>query len=309
MTPARLRVTPLRAAVIGLGRMGMHHVRTCKDSADVELVAVLDHKPEWAVQVGADHHCLVATDLQSLVGKVDIAVIAVPTCDHMDTALPLLEAGIACLVEKPIASTQSQARAMIDAAGAAQTSLCVGHVERFNPAVSALLETLRQDDSPIQRLHARRLNAPSDRVYDVDCILDLMIHDLDLLNVLGVGEVTNITGSEQADREHASVSLTTAADVAAHLDVSRVAKQQQRDLIVDCDETVYAVDYAARTLTRRQRDTETPLTIAPRDPLSMQLMAFIDVVDGREARHIASGEDGYQALKLAERVREELGFI
>lgn len=307
MTSAPLPATPLRAAVIGLGRMGMHHVRTCQESVDVDLVAVLDHKPEWAVQVGAHHHCLVAADLQSLVGKIDLAIIAVPTSDHKSTALPLLEAGIACLVEKPVAATQQEAQAMIASADAGQAPLCVGHVERFNPAVTALLKELGPDPS-IQRVHARRLNAPSDRVYDVDCILDLMIHDLDLLSVLGAGDVTNSKSLNGAGTEHAGVLLTTVTGLEARLEVSRVAAEQHRDLMIHCGEIVYEIDYTARTLTRRKAATETPLTVAQRDPLRSQFAAFVDVVRSGDAPLIASGKDGYKALRLAHQIRETLGL-
>lgn len=303
MTPV-----PLRAAVIGLGRMGMHHVRTCRESAAVDLVAVLDHRSDWAVQVGADHHCLVASDLQGLIGQIDLAIIAAPTSTHKDTALPLLEAGIACLVEKPIAAKQSEARAMMDAAQAGHASLCVGHVERFNPAVTALLKAVSQGSS-IQCLRSRRLNTPSDRVYDVDCILDLMIHDLDLLNVIGAGDVTNIEGLQQANVDQAGVSITTVTGVEARLEVSRIAEEQHRELVVHCGESVYEVDYTARTLTHLESDTETPLSVEQGDPLNAQLAAFVDVVRGGDAPQIASGEDGYKALRLANQVREKLGLI
>lgn len=298
---------PLRAAVIGLGRMGMHHVRACADSEQIDLVAVLDHKPEWAVQVGAEHHCLVAADVDGLIGNIDIAIIAVPTSDHKATALPLLKAGVSCLVEKPIAASETEAQAMTDMAASGNAVLCVGHVERFNPAVTALTKALDGGD-PIQTFKARRLNAPSDRTYDVDCVLDLMIHDLDLLNVLGLGTFTDISATAPANHDEASVMLKMSGGEEVHLEASRIAQRQHRDLRVGCGDTVYDLDYAARTLVRRQGASTSALTVKTLDPLRTQLAAFVDVVRDGGYGPISSGQNGYDALKLANQVRTALGL-
>lgn len=302
------REAPLRAAVVGLGRMGMHHVRACNDSDQISLVAVLDHKPDWAVQVGAEYHCLVAADLDGLIGKVDLAIIAVPTSEHKDTALALLDAGISCLVEKPVAATETDAQSMLDMANARDAALCVGHVERFNPAVMALTNVLGSS-SPISRLESRRLNAPSDRTYDVDSVLDLMIHDLDLLNVLAVGEPADIAAQGRASSDYAKVLLKLTNGAEAHLEVSRESKEQCRDLTIIADDVVYELDFADRTLTLCGGESEVALSVSRQDPLRAQLAAFVDIARGLNNNQIASGRAGLEALSLANKVRVELGLL
>lgn len=296
---------PLRAAVIGLGRMGMHHVRACEDSDQVELISVLDHKSDWAAKVSVDYHCAAAASLDSLVEQIDIAVVAVPTADHAETALPLLQAGVSCLVEKPITVTEAEAQTLMSTAQSSNATLCVGHVERFNPAIESL-KTALKDSAPVTRLHTRRLNGPSDRTYDVDCVLDLMIHDLDLLNVLGVGDVVSINSTGPTNTDQAGVILKTDQGVEAILEASRKATAHHRDLTLTCGDRVYELDYSARTLTCR--NSNTPLTVSDQDPLRAQLAAFVDVVRGGGSDRIATGQDGLDALDLANRVRTTLGL-
>lgn len=306
-------VPPLRAAVIGLGRMGQHHVRACADSDGLDLVTVFDQHIDQADRVSAEQNCERATDLESLVGQIDIAVIAASTSAHRGIAVPLLSAGISCLVEKPVAVSVEDAQAMIDAAESGKATLCVGHVERFNPAVMALVNALKST-SAISHLHARRLNAPSDRIYDADCILDLMIHDLDLLQVLKSGGLVDVHPQEPADADHADVVLKAMSGLEARLQVSRVASEQHRDLQIQCGNVSYSLDFGARTLTQHTGGIATALNVASHDPLRAQLSAFLDVVRHHHERpdmttQIASGRDGREALKLASLIRSKLGLL
>ena len=300
----------LRAAVIGLGRMGMHHVRACADTQGIDLVAVLDARREWTDHVGAESNSRVAPNLESLIGTIDVALVVVPTRSHAATAIPLLRAGIACLVEKPIAAEEDEAKAMIAAAEEGHATLRIGHIERFNPALitlrTALHERLSAGDK-VQRFTARRLNLASDRTYDVDAVLDLMIHDLDLLNTIHIGHVEAVEIAPGAMAYEITATLTLSSGATAHFEVSRVAQAQNRDLVIDMEHVTFKVDYAARTVTCLEAGQERQASVAATDPLRAQLNAFITAVHAGES-DIARGDEGLAALYLANRVRHKAGL-
>ncbi len=297
----------LRAAVIGLGRMGMHHVRACEESVDVELVAVLDHKPDWAVTVGADTHSLVAADLDSLIGKIDIAIIAVPTADHALTANPLLRAGVSCLVEKPIALTEKEAMDMITVADEGGAILQIGHIERFNPAVRHLALALEKEKD-IQRITVRRHNMISDRDYDIDAVLDLMTHDLDLLDMFSITDIETIDVDDDGNHHRLLVTMasTSGADIA--LSVDRDAEERVRDLVIETARCSYHLDFSAQKIARQSDSGTEELPVEPNDALRDQLKAFVTAVrTGHESG--ATGLHGLKALELANRVREKAGLL
>ena len=172
---------PIRAAVVGTGAFGRNHVRVLRNMAGVELAGICDADPERAATVAAEQNCPIFPDADALRGKVDAVVVATPTSTHAEIARGLLEAGIDVLVEKPIA--QSPRRRPGDSLETAERSgriLQVGHLERFNPAVMALE---RAATIPLF-FEVHRLSAFSPRSLDVDVVLDLMIHDLDIVLAL-----------------------------------------------------------------------------------------------------------------------------
>ena len=286
--------------------MGMHHVRACEDVAGVELVAVLDHKPDWAVQVGAETQSLVAADLESLVGKIDIAIIAVPTADHSESAATLLQEGISCLVEKPIALRESDAEDMIAAAARGGAILQIGHVERFNPAVEQLV-SLVSASGPVHRMAVRRHNVFSDRAYDVDVVLDLMTHDLDLMALLPLGEVEEITIDDGAHHHKVVVQLCCAANTNVLLSADRETDRPVRDLIIETPTDTFTLDFMAQQLTRQDKSGSEDLPVEPGDALRRQLAAFVHVARTGENGG-AMGSDGLKALRLANRVRAAAGL-
>ena len=299
--------TSLRTAVIGLGRMGMHHVRACQDVSGADLVAVLDHKPDWAVQVGADTQCLVAADVESLFGKIDIAIVAVPTADHPATAVPLLQQGISCLVEKPITLTEADAERMIATAERCGSMLQVGHVERFNPAVAYMISQLNESD-PIGRMTFRRHNTASDRNYDVDAVLDLMTHDLDLLTLLPLGEIGDVSVEDGADRHATSAQLTCGGQTIVTLSVDRWATQQVRDWVIETSAAVYTVDFVAQHVILESNGKTKQVPVEQGDALRAQLSAFVHGVQSGECRG-ATGQDALTVLRIANRIRSTAGLI
>ena len=299
--PSQLR--QLRGVVVGCGHMGRYHAAKLMSRDDVTLVGILD--PD------SPHHPQVPR-LEVVPEGVDFAVVATPTRLHGASALPLLERGVPCLIEKPIGATLAEAEAL-----AAHAHVCVNHIERFNPGLSALPEGLRP-----RYLRLERMAPPTARGTDVDVIHDLMIHDLDLvLHLTGatleqVSEVRAVgvpvlTGGVDI----AECWLETSDGCVATLTASRVSRKPSRHLRVVADDgTYWSVDLAARAAARVRwgagdLDAE-PMTVGSADALESMIDAFLAAVRG-ERDYPVSGRAGLAALSLAsavsEQVRERLG--
>ncbi|MGE0641042.1 MAG: Gfo/Idh/MocA family protein, partial [Thermoanaerobaculia bacterium] len=170
----------LRAGVFGVGALGRHHTRILSGMPGIEFAGIYDPRAEAASAVAAEHGVAIAESFDALAGAIDLAVLAVPTVLHAELGRALLERGVHLLVEKPIAASLEEADALIAAAEAAGRVLAVGHVEFHNPAVQALITA-----GPSPRfVEVQRLGTFSPRSLDVDVILDLMIHDLQILQAL-----------------------------------------------------------------------------------------------------------------------------
>ena len=303
--------TELKAAIIGLGRMGMHHVQACRSMPDIKLVAILDHKPEWAVHVGAEIQSSVATDVESLMGKIDAAIIAVPTCDHSTTALPLLREGISCLVEKPIAASEEEAESMLLAADQGGAVLQIGHIERFNSVIDVLFKQVGPI-SAIRRIKAIRHNLPQVRLYDADVVLDLMIHDLDLVSKLIADKAGAITVINNTSEHAVSVSFLCGDTTEIIVSADRQAEKPTRSLTVETDDTIFLANLSEQTLIKRTPSGDKEIPITRNDALSRQLRAFADAARFRpDSGQLvgASGLDGLNALRLANRIRAEVSLL
>src|SRR5207245_6518095 len=167
----------LRVAVIGVGHLGRHHARILSSLPGAELVAVVDTNRARAEEVAAAYHTRPAFDAREIVSEVDAVTVAVPTDQHHHVALPFLSDAIPVLVEKPMARSLPEADAMIEAAAKTGALLAVGHTERFNPAVEAARPLLTDP----RFIEVHRLGTFPERSLDIDVVLDLMIHDLDVV--------------------------------------------------------------------------------------------------------------------------------
>ena len=167
----------VRVAVVGAGAFGRNHLRVVRESGAAELAAVVDIDADRARQAGQDYGCAAYQDWRELAGRADAAIVAVPTVLHEEVACGLISLGFDVLVEKPVAADAGSARRIIEAARGRERVLQVGHLERFNPAVVALGRILTQ---PLF-FEIHRMNLFSPRCLDVDVVLDLMIHDIDLV--------------------------------------------------------------------------------------------------------------------------------
>jgi predicted dehydrogenase len=274
---------------------------------DVELVGVVDIQKSRAEEVSALHRSTPFTDYRELFGKIDAASLAVPTLDHGHIGLDLLAHGIDVLVEKPIASTSEQARALIKAAAEHNRVLQVGHVERFNPVVASACELATKP----QFFEIHRLAAFSPRSLDIDVVLDLMIHDIDIVLSMVPASVREIRAvgipvlSQKADIANARVEFDDGC--VANFTASRVSFEKTRKLRFFQPHDYISIDYASQTgiivSLRMGRVTERKLEPPQEEPLKLELVAFVKCVEER-GKPVVSGEDGLRALELATRIND-----
>ena len=299
----------MKVAVIGVGHLGRHHARIYDEMESTELAGVVDIRRDRSEEIAQAHHTQAFTDYRELYGKVDAVSLAVPTVDHARIGVDLLENGIDVLVEKPIATSLEDARRLIDAAAKAGRILQTGHVERFNPVVAAAIEAAT---SP-QFFEIHRLAAFSPRSLDIDVVLDLMIHDLDIVLHLVRSPVAEVRAvgipilSTKADIANARVEFQNGC--VANLTASRVSYEKTRKLRFFQPHDYISVDYATQTgiivSLRMGRVTERKLEPPNGEPLRLELEAFAQAVRERSAPAV-SGEDGYRALELAIQINEAI---
>ena len=305
----------LQVGVIGVGALGRHHARLYAQNPQAEVVGIFDVQKAAAEKVGAEFGLPVFADWRALAEKCQALSVAVPATLHGQTVLPLLEMGRHVLVEKPLAATLEEAEKMVETARARNLVLGVGHVERFNPATDFLM----RQSGEIRYISARRQAPyPPPRVglpprgTEVSVILDLMIHDLDLILALMRSEVANVEvfgsalASPSADFAAARIEFIDGrcADVTA----SRLASTPLRQLQVVQDERFWELNYAAPegALTEivsgspQTRQLEFPARNALADELDDFLTAVrVTEATGRLTSPRIPGIDGLQALKLA----------
>jgi predicted dehydrogenase len=293
----------IRVAVAGVGEFGRNHVRVIRESPRAELVAVADSDFERAQEVAGPNGCSAVADVRELSGKVDAAIVAVPTSAHADVGCTLLEAGIDVLVEKPIAPDLASADRLIHAAAKNNRILQVGHLERFNPAVMALEKAARL---PLF-FEIHRMSVFSPRSLDIDVVLDLMIHDIDI--------VISLVGKEIEEIRAAGISILTAkVDIAnvrlqfeggcvANLTASRVSTDRVRKLRLFQPHQYISVDYgrqdaAAFSVGDGRQISFEQLAVTKGEPLALQFESFADCVESRRTPKL-DGAGARRSLKVA----------
>jgi predicted dehydrogenase len=327
---------PLRVAVVGVGHLGKAHARVYTEIPGVRLAAVVDPVRERAEAAARAHGAEVVADVRDLAGRVDAASVVVPTESHEAVARELLERGIPCLVEKPLAKTLAEADRLVALARAKGVALQVGHIERFNPAVAAVQGRI----GAIRFAECHRLSPFKFRATDVDVVRDLMIHDIDILLHLVQSPVTRVEAmgvpilSDQVDI--ANARLVFANGCVANVTASRVSDKAMRKIrLFSLDAYVslntmagHAVIYRKhpdlpRRLEAAMKDptlaaTKDPAEMMARfieveeakgdgvEPLRRELDAFVACV--RERREpVVTGEHGRQAMAVAEDVMRAIG--
>jgi predicted dehydrogenase len=317
----------LRAAVVGLGRMGGHHARIYASLPGVKLVALVDKRLDKAQPLAALYGGQVFERVEDLIGRVDLATIAVPTVHHLAAARPLIEAGIPVLIEKPLANCVEQAQEIVDLAGKHKVVVQVGHTERFNPVVLAM----QRMNVHARFIESHRISPFTFRSADIGVVADMMIHDIDIvLHLVGAApqRVDAVGVSVLGPHEDvANARVCFANGCVANLTASRLALKTERKIRVFSDTAYFSIDYQKKSGVAIKKDANLdvlklagehnledlsqmgqfdfgkmvkvePLIVNDVEPLLAELQAFVEAVQGRRPVAV-SAADGMAAVRLA----------
>ncbi len=292
-----------KVAVIGAGQFGRNHCRVVHESERAELAAVVDTQPGRAAEVAAGYGAAAYADFREIIGKVDAAIVAVPTVVHEPVGRALLESGIDLLVEKPIAPDLAAADSLVDAACRHGRILQVGHLERFNPAI---IEVESRLTVPLF-FEIHRMSVFTPRSLDVDVVLDLMIHDVDIVLALAKAEPAEIraAGISILSRkvDIANVRLQFPNGCVANLTASRVSTEKVRKLRIFQPAQYLSLDYARQELAvfsvgGPQQIGFEQVSVRKSEPLKTQFDAFLDAIESRISPK-TSGAAARQTLQVA----------
>ena len=327
--------TPIRTAVVGVGRMGQHHARIYSELPEAQLVAVVDQDIDRAKEIAAKCGCQALADPAELIGQVDAVSVAVPTTAHRPIAELLLEHGLAVLIEKPLADTVENGRALVEMAKRYNALLQVGHTERFNPVVMAVT---RMDVKP-KFIETHRISPFTFRSADVSVVLDMMIHDIDIVLHLVQSSPVQVDAvgvsvlSPHEDIANARVRFANGA--VANLTASRLAMKTERKIRVFSEEAYLSVDYQNKSGIAIKKDANLdvlelaklhnaedlsqlqvtdfidrvhvePLQVTDAEPLKAELDAFLASVRTGDSLAV-SADEGLAALDLAMQIVDAAG--
>lgn len=310
---------PLRCAVIGVGYLGKFHAQKYAKIAGCELVAVVDSRHDVAQAVAQPLGCRAVTDYRELLGQVDAVSIVVPTQAHYEVCLDFLRAGVHVLVEKPMTTTLEQADELIALANDKDLVLAVGHLERFNPAALALEPLLSEP----RFIDSSRLAPFKPRATDVSVLLDLMIHDVDLILSLVDSEVESVDCSGARvltqDIDIANARIRFVNGCVANVTASRVSAKSERKMRVFQSQACHSLDFQARTLTSYSGAADSVATpeqaivrneqsFAEADPLFSEIVDFVDSIRQHRAPKVP-GAAGRRALAAVQRITEATRLI
>ncbi len=322
-TGHRHAMEPIRIGVIGVGNMGQHHTRVLSLLKDVELVGVSDINVERGIDTASKYRVRFFEDYRDLLKHVDAVCVAVPTRLHHSVGMTCLQAGVHVLIEKPIAASIAEAESLVNAAAESHCILQVGHIERFNPAFQELSKVLKTEE--ILALEAHRMSPYSDRANDVSVVLDLMIHDIDLMLEIAGSPVNKLTasGSRAANSgylDYVTATLGFANGIVATLTASKVTHRKIRRISAHCKNSLteanflnneilihrqttanYRTDYG-QVLYRQDGLIEKVYT-SNIEPLHAELEHFVNCVRGGNQPSVG-GEQALKALRLASLIEQ-----
>jgi len=300
----------LRAGVVGVGHLGQHHARLYASLPGSELIGVMDQDLERGQVIAARHGARMFGSLSDLLKHVDVVSVAVPTSAHYSVAKGCLEAGKHVLVEKPIAVRPEEGQELVALAKANGCNLQVGHSERFNP----IMQTMRPQIQRPAFIEGHRLSSFSERGTDVDVVLDLMIHDLDLVLSFNPGPVVEVRAAGvpvlSSTIDIANARIQFQGGCVANLTASRVSLNKMRRLRLFQRDSYVSIDFQSRqgmigrrSASQGQRPSIELQEFKGNDdePLKLQLESFLQSVR-TGSRPVVSGEDGAAALEVAHQV-------
>jgi predicted dehydrogenase len=302
-----------KVGVVGVGYLGQIHAKIYHEMDNVELVMLADTNLESVKELAEKYGCEATDNFHDLIDKVDAVSIVVPTSLHFDVARPFLEAGIATLMEKPIAATVDEARKLVDLAAQNEAPFLIGHLERYNPALRSVASKVAEP----KYIEVHRLGTFVERATDVDVITDLMIHDLDLVLSLVDEEPSKVQAiGSRVITDHidlANVRLEFPSGCVANITASRVSNKRFRRFRMFGPEGYYGINLMDQELDVVTKG-ETPegsefpeldvdhIKFDTEQPLQVELAHFIEVAQG-QAMPMVTGLQGLRALQLAEQIQ------
>jgi predicted dehydrogenase len=321
--PLRSPFEPIRIGVIGVGNMGQHHTRILSMLKDVEMVGVSDVNVERGIDTASKYRVRFFEDYRELLPHVDAVCVAVPTRLHHSVGMACLQAGVHVLIEKPIAASIVEAESLVNAAAEAQCILQVGHIERFNPAFQELSKILKTEE--LLALEAHRMSPYSQRANDVSVVLDLMIHDIDLLLELAASPVVRLTASGSRASgsgylDYVTATLGFANGIVATLTSSKVTHRKIRRIAAHCKNSLTEADFLNNEILIHRQTTANCMTdygqvlyrqdgliekvyTSNIEPLHAELEHFVACVRGGNQPSVG-GEQALKALRLASLIEQ-----
>ena len=314
----------VKVGVIGIGNMGWHHARVLSLLKDAELVAVADTDEQRSALATEQFGCKSFCHYQHLLEHVEAVCIAVPTLLHHQVGMDCLRAGLHVLIEKPIAATQQEANDLNEAAEKHQRLLQVGHIERFNPAFRELVKAVANEEVVV--LEGRRHSPHADRANDVSVVLDLMIHDIDLVLELAGSRVARLAAaggrSARGPIDYVNATLGFSNGVVASLTASKMTHRKIRNLSAHCRDALVETDFLNRTLRIHRRAHQwysadhgellyrndgfvEEVSTTSIEPLYAELEHFLRCVRGLEASAV-DGQQASRALQLADLIERSV---
>mgnify|MGYP002768653507 FL=1 len=323
----------IKVAVIGAGVMGKNHLKTYKNLPNVELVGVYDIFPEAAENAAEMFGIKAFSSMEEVAKSVNAVSVVTTSTTHADVGEFFLNHGIHCLIEKPLATTEDECMRLINAAKKNNVTLLVGHIERFNPAVEQMGKIL-SDTSKIRSLTAQRMSAASGRITDVDVAMDLMIHDVEVIQSLVKSPVVNVqacsvkTPDKPEGKDYISALLEFENGATANLTASRITQARVRTLTVTTDTNYIDMDFINQSINVHSqgrmpyvnqesipdwmnyglKGSVEQLFIPTNQPLSAELSHFTACIRG-EATPRITGENALNALRVIWEVQRKLGFF
>jgi len=306
----------LRVGVVGSGYLGRYHAEKYARMDDIELVGVVDIDKSKAEEVAGRFNTKAYLHHKYLFGKVDAVSIVVPTPAHFSVARDFLENNIDVLIEKPMSETTEQADELIRFAKARSLIIQVGHLERFNPAVVALRDIIKQP----MFIESHRLSIYKDRCTDVSVVLDLMIHDIDIILNFVRSEILNIHAAGipviSGHVDIANARLEFKSGCIANVTASRISTKNERKIRLFQKDTYISVDFANQGITVIQRNDQVEgglipgmeikqISFAKGDALENELKSFVKTVRRRENPEV-TGQMGRDALKIALSIMKQI---
>jgi predicted dehydrogenase len=314
---------PLRIGVIGVGNMGQHHTRVLSLLKDVKLIGISDVNVERGLDIASKYRVRFFENYLEMLAYVDAVCVAVPTRLHHRVGLDCLAAGVHVLIEKPIAASIGEAESLVNAAADSNCILQVGHIERFNPAFQELSKVLKTEE--LFALEAQRMSPYSHRANDVSVVLDLMIHDLDLLLDLAASPVIKLTasGSRASDSgylDYVTATLNFANGIVANVTASKVTHRKIRSIAAHCKNSLTEADFLNNEILIHRQTTANYTTdygqvlyrqdgliekvyTSNIEPLHAELEHFVSCVRGGNQPSVG-GEQALKALRLATSIEQ-----